>query len=239
MSKLNQKDIVPLYKQLKDILKANILDGKIKPCEKIPSEIELSKKYQVSRVTVRRALSELVDEGFLVTKQGKGTFASKTKLERDIVEGMSFTLSCTINGVTPGSKLITKRIMEPSERDIEELQLKAGEKVFFIERILYANGEPVILEYNYFSEKYSLMNEDIENHSLYDVLMKKYHVKFKHFKKSFEISTVNQKEALLLNIPKNSPILLVRELVIDNNKLPIHRTKQLVVGDKFKFFVYN
>ena len=80
MFELDQNSIVPLYKQLKDRIKEAILSGELKPNQKIPSELELSQTYQISRITVRNAISELVDEELLEKKQGKGTFVRKRKI---------------------------------------------------------------------------------------------------------------------------------------------------------------
>ena len=62
MAELDQTSITPLYKQLKDLIKEQILSGELGPNQKIPSELELSQQYQISRITVRNAISELVDE---------------------------------------------------------------------------------------------------------------------------------------------------------------------------------
>jgi GntR family transcriptional regulator len=81
MYSLKQSNITPLYKQLKAIIKESILNREMEPDQKIPSEIELSNKYKVSRITVRNAISELVEEDLLVKKQGKGTFVTLPKIE--------------------------------------------------------------------------------------------------------------------------------------------------------------
>ncbi|RKX48976.1 MAG: hypothetical protein DRP38_03755, partial [Thermotogae bacterium] len=80
MEKLDRFSNVPLYHQLKEIIRRNILLGVWKPGDRIPSERELSKEYEVSLMVVRQALSLLVNEGFLVRKQGKGTFVVKSKI---------------------------------------------------------------------------------------------------------------------------------------------------------------
>lgn len=71
---LQQNTSVPLYRQLKDKILSDISSGKLAEGEKIPTEIELSELYNISRITVRNAVKELVAEGYLVKKQGKGTF---------------------------------------------------------------------------------------------------------------------------------------------------------------------
>ena len=238
MIKLDHENVTPLYKQLKDIIKQKIIDGEFRPGQKIPSELQLSKMYNVSRITVRNAITELVDEDLLIKKQGRGTFVSAPKIEDNVLEDISFSLTCKINKVKPGSKIIKNVIKDANERDIAELNLHENDKVVYIKRIRYADDEPVILEHNFFPSKYAfLLNEDLENQSLYEILNEKYGIARAKSKRTIEITTASEEEASLLAISKGEPLLLHREIVYDKNNNPIHRTKQLIIGDKFKFVV--
>lgn len=238
MIKLDHENATPLYKQLKDIIKQKIIDGEFQPNQKIPSELQLSKMYNVSRITVRNAITELVDEDLLIKKQGKGTFVSIPKIEDNVLEDISFSLTCKINKVKPGSKIIKNVIKDANERDIAELNLHENDKVVYIKRIRYADDEPVILEHNFFPSKFAfLLNEDLENQSLYEILNDKYGITRAKSKRTIEIITASEEEASLLAISKGEPLLLHREIVYDKNNNPIHRTKQLIIGDKFKFVV--
>lgn len=98
MNELDPQSIVPLYKQLKDLLLQEIKEGIYKANQKIPTELELSEKYQISRMTVRKALAELVEEGVLAKKQGKGTFVQEEKMTEDLSSPNSFTNLCKRNG---------------------------------------------------------------------------------------------------------------------------------------------
>jgi Transcriptional regulators len=237
-NQLNQADVVPLYAQLKEILKSSIINGELKPNIKIMSEEELSKKYMISRITVRKAITELVEEGYLIKKQGKGTFVSVPKVNRNIIEFLSFTLTCQINGVKPGSRVIKKEIVEPSATDIRELKLKTDEKVILIQRIRYANGEPLIIENNYFSEHYSeLMQENLENRSLYRILKEECGVEPVSSKKTIEICIATKEEANMLQIHQGAALFLMKGTAYDVNGNPVHRAAQLIAGDKFIFSI--
>lgn len=106
MNELDPQSIVPLYKQLKDLLLQEIKEGIYKANQKIPTELELSEKYQISRMTVRKALAELVEEGVLAKKQGKGTFVQEEKMTEDLSSPNSFTNLCKRNGKVPGGKTL-------------------------------------------------------------------------------------------------------------------------------------
>ena len=82
--RLNEGSLTPLYQQLMEDIKCAIEEGRYQPEEKIPSESELSELYSVSRITVRRAVDELCAQGYLVKKQGKGTYVGRAKLQRKL-----------------------------------------------------------------------------------------------------------------------------------------------------------
>lgn len=90
-SMLNKNDIIPLYMQLQRILKEDILKGKYLQDELIPSETQLSKKYDITRTTVRKAIANLVDEGLLRREHGKGTFVSLRQVNYSIWNFGGFT----------------------------------------------------------------------------------------------------------------------------------------------------
>ena len=91
---LNQDNIVPLYEQLMNILEHDIRTGKYSPGDRIMTESELSKKYGISLITVRKAISLLTEKGLLIKKQGKGTLVAKPKYSRNIRRLSGFTQMC-------------------------------------------------------------------------------------------------------------------------------------------------
>lgn len=237
MFQLDQSSIVPLYKQLKDMIKESIMDGTLKPNQKIPSELELSETYQISRITVRNAISELVDEELLEKKQGKGTFVCTPKID---VRSPNFTMMCQKNGKIPGSQTI-KIVKQPvTERDIRELHLAAGDSVIYLLRVLTADGEPVMVEHNYFPERFAkLLQTHLDDISLYAFLREEYNVHFGAASKSIELAYPTEVEAGLLHISLSTPMLMIREVVYDrgDEDVPIHRTKQYLLGDRFKYVI--
>ncbi|MEI6157590.1 MAG: GntR family transcriptional regulator, partial [Atribacterota bacterium] len=111
---------IPLYQQVKNILKGQILDGRLKNGEKIPPESELCSTYAVSRITIRQAMSSLVQEGFLYRKQGKGTFVTVPKLGRRLPRLYSFSEDMRDLGLEPGSQIIESELIDGDD-DISTL----------------------------------------------------------------------------------------------------------------------
>lgn len=236
MWELDQTSIVPLYKQLKAHIKSDIENRILKPNQKIPTELELSHMYKISRMTVRKAIAELVEEDILARKQGKGTYVQEPKIAEDLIHCNSFTNLCKRNGKVPGGKTLLFLMKDATDRDIEELRLAPGERVIHIQRLRYANDVPVMLENLFFpGHLKDILVENLDDVSLYQILQNKYNLHTGGSIMQIEISEATSSEAALLEVRSGTPLLLVREIVYDQNKNPLHRTKSLLLGNKFKY----
>lgn len=229
----------PLYQQLQTILQEEIESGKRAAGTRIPTENELSEQYNVSRVTVRKALAGLSDQGYLERKSGKGTFVAEKKLQRGLSSGaISFTEMCRMIGAVPGAKTTKVALEDPSPRDIELMELKPDEKIIVLERIRYADAKPVLLESNKFPEFFSfLFSENLNDHSLYDILKTKHNIVLEHSSKAIDITFASQKEAKALEIAKGYPLLRIDSVVHDSDNTITNLCQQLCIGDKFKLMV--
>ena len=106
MSKLSLETDIPLYYQLVNIIKRNITAGTLKPGDVLPSESEMCKSFDISRSTVRQAVSMLEDEGLVVRKQGRGTYVAQPKVHRKTQNLYSFTSEISSLGQKPSSRLV-------------------------------------------------------------------------------------------------------------------------------------
>lgn len=106
MPTLERSNPLPLYYQLKEVLKQQIRSGHLAPHTAIPSEPELVSKYQVSRATVRQALSELVNEGLLYRQHGRGTFVCEPRVQQNVTEITSLSSELQRRGKRPGGILL-------------------------------------------------------------------------------------------------------------------------------------
>ncbi|MGG3469488.1 GntR family transcriptional regulator [Neobacillus pocheonensis] len=236
---LRQDDQIPLYVQLKESIRGSIVNGELKFGDKIPTELELSEEYKISRITVRKAIEELVEEGYLVKRQGKGTFVNKRKIERKIVHFLGFSDACKANGMKASSKVIKKEIIQPTSMDKKMLQLEDGDAVIYIQRVRYANDSPIMIENNYFSYKtyHSLLNESLKG-SLYNLLEEKLGIKpAGSGELSIEIVRAGEEEMGLLNVGSGEPLFYMDSTIVDENGQPVHRGKQYILGDSYKFIL--
>ena len=100
---LNANSSEPLYQQLEQTLKAKIEHNQWHKGDKLPTELELSRQYDVSRITIRKALDSLVKSGYIVRRSGKGTFVTNEKIQRPISGASSFTEICHAMGLAAGA----------------------------------------------------------------------------------------------------------------------------------------
>ncbi len=235
---IDHSESSPLYKQLQDQILESIQNGTLKPGDKLPTELELSKTNNISRVTVRAALDSLTSEGYLVRIPGKGTFISKDKLKKNVAETIGFSDTCRLQNKVPGAKVLKCVIEDATLSDQQHLCLQPGDKVINIERIRYADNVPISVEYSRFPSSYSfLLQEDLNNKSLYEILKTKYGITFGISRKYIDMEYASFDVATYLNIKEGYPLLCIKSTVCSPDGQKIHRSKQLILGDQFQLIV--
>lgn len=242
---LENNNAVPLYAQLKEKIISAINNEELKYGDRIETEQEIMKRYNLSRITVRRAITELVDEGYLVKRQGKGTFVVKNKIARKIVYNsdslkiMSFTKELKENNIKASSKIIELKVINGLEDYNEKLLLDKNEKLLYMKRVRYANESPMTIEENYFPyERFKfLLNEKIDG-SLYQLLEEKYNIfPTRSSRQEIEIVRSDEEQSKLLNVPVFEPLFYFFGITYDEKNTPIHIAKRYIIGSKYKFIV--
>lgn len=235
---LDKNSHQPLYRQLIDELKTLIQTGYYKNGDKIPTEPELSNRYDVSRITVRRTVEELCKQGLLVKHQGKGTFVQTPKLQKKIKQepNMSFAEACTLNGVKPTSQVITTSIIEAEKWQKEYLELQEGDTVLFIERILSADDVPIIYETLYFPAKNfsDFPIEKLQNSSLFEILKEKYDtIDSSNNKTTIEVDVATPKIAKKLRVLVGEPVMLLTNYIKDKDDKTAYIEYKFAVGSRY------
>ena len=160
---INKEYSTPLYQQLVDSVKAQIRDGILKEDDRLGSEQDISREYNVSRITVRKAFEILADEGYVTKRQGIGTFVSARKLN-NFNEGQmrGFTEMCIKDGKVPSSELISAGWVSNLPSISHHLHVPEEEPILRVLRVRKCDGVPVMVEDGYFPKRFSyLMSEDL------------------------------------------------------------------------------
>ncbi|MGQ9746606.1 MAG: GntR family transcriptional regulator, partial [Candidatus Caldatribacteriaceae bacterium] len=231
---------LPLYQQLKNIFKGWIIQGILRPGDKIPTESELCEKYGVSRITVRQAMSTLVQEGLLYRRPGKGTFVTSPKLRRRLPRLYSFSEDMRELGLEPSSKTLEQKVIEADAETIELLKLPDKDRrVTKLVRIRMANGEPILMETTFIPHYLcpDLVEEDLERGSLYETLRKKYLLSLEYALETHEVTLLTKEEARALRSSEKTPAFFIERVAFLKNDIPFELTRSVSRGDRVRFTV--
>lgn len=235
----------PLYQQIYDEIKDAIEKGVYKPKERIPAEPELAERYEVSRITVRRAVEELCSDGYLIKQQGRGTFVSAPHINRQFHANalQSFTDLCRTNGMVPGAHVLDRQIVPARQNEMEFFGLDKGALLLHIKRLRTADGEP-IFEENVFLpfELYrELFTADLEDKSMFAEVERvggknlgrdDFRIDRSRFR-MLEAVRATPEQATELAIAPHDPLLNMRVGFVTADDEPVFIGKQYYVGSRY------
>ncbi|HEY4021262.1 MAG TPA: GntR family transcriptional regulator [Pseudonocardiaceae bacterium] len=202
----------------------------------LPAERELAERFEVSRITLRQAVGELVLEGRLIRRQGSGTFVSPPKLVQRLSLA-SYAEGMRSHGVLPGRNLISTEQLSADPGLARDLGIANGERVLHLERVLTADGDRVGLESCYLpAERFpDLLGRFDPTTSLYAFLSGACGVVFAAAEERLETVLATPREALLVGTNPALPMLLLHRVSYDPDGRPIERVRSLYRGDRFSF----
>ncbi len=234
--RINPKDPKPIFKQISDALRHDIGAGVLKPDDAVPSEREYAETLKVSRMTVRAAINELVQEGLLIRKPGRATTVANGKINKNAVGFMSFSEDMKSRGMKASSKLLSCREEVADAAVAAQLGLPTGARVILIERVRFANSEPMAIESAYLPHQRfaGLTDFDLGQHSLYDVMEQQFGARPKLADETIEAVQLSTAEARLLAVRPASPALLARRVTRDTEGKVIEVAKAIYRGDRYR-----
>jgi len=238
---VDPNDVVPKYYQLTSIIRQKIEDGEWAPYQPIPSERQLETLYNISRTTIRQAISLLTRQGFLYREHGRGTFVSPQKLQKGITELTSFTEDMRNRGLEPGQVILEMGNVKAPRKILQRLEIPPDcDTVFRIERIRLANNQPMGLQVSYLalSPDQTISREEMEKSgSLYTLLQEKFNIIPTEAEETLEVTLASYREAALLQVNEGSPLLLSQRTLWSQNRRAIEYVKILYRGDRYKYYV--
>ncbi|MCL1950151.1 MAG: GntR family transcriptional regulator [Turicibacter sp.] len=194
----------PIYLQIKEIIRERILSNLYPKGSNIPTENEFEKEFEVSKITIRRAIEELAKEGFLVKRSGKGTQVISNRRFSKLSIGQDFSEYLISEGAKIVKEMVSIEQFNPSE-DSEIYQL-FGETCFLIERRFKLNGQPYIFFRHYLPGWVNIHLEEWQEKCSIYMLLAKNGIELQSFTDKFAIEPHSQRICQLLGL-KTKPIL--------------------------------
>jgi GntR family transcriptional regulator len=222
----------PLYQQLHRALRSAIANKQLAPDEALPPERDMAQDLGVSRITVRKALDALVDEGLVTRRQGAGTFVA-ARVEKSFSKLSSFTEDMLARGRTPRSAWMkrTDGAVTPEEAMI--LGLSPATPVYRFSRIRFADELPMALEYTTVPS-FSLPSKEAVEESLYEALERHGHRPVRALQRLRAV-LFSDEQARLLTVPDGSPGLLIERRGFLRDGRPVEFTQSYYRGDAYDF----
>jgi len=228
---------LPMYYRIEQGILEQIQSGFLRPGEQLPTEAELAERHNVSRITAKRALDDLVHQGMAYRQQGKGTFVASQRI-REISGFGSFSVDIQSRGLTPSSQVLLFKEIYPDQDIRERLHLDEGKRAFLLKRLRLADGDPVAVETAYLPCTLcpGILEEDMAGQSLFTVLQARYGISPTWADAEIESRSASKHEAELLKMKAGKPVLEARRTTFTTNYDVIECVDSVYRGDRFTFY---
>ena len=231
---LDEASPTPLYLQLQRLIEKQVRTGKLQAGEALPSERDLARQLGISRVTVRKAIAGLVEQGILVQHWGSGTFIAPTmRVEQALSRLSSFTDDMKIRGLSPGARLIERSCGPAMPKEAMALGLSPGEKVSRLQRLRLAGDVPMAIENASVPARF-LPDPDIVGHSLYSALSARGFAPRRALQRLHAV-LLNPEQARLLDVPPASAALYIERRSFLEDGTAVEFTASYYRGDAYDF----
>jgi GntR family transcriptional regulator, frlABCD operon transcriptional regulator len=238
---LNPSTPQPLYMQIRQMLKNDIQNGKYKPDEQIPTEAELCEIYNVSRITIRKAIEELVNEGVLTRIPRRGTFVTSKKFHNELLSVSGFSEFSHQLGMIPNSRILRSDIISAPEDVASHLLIDTGSPVLELERLMYVNDRPLFYDIAHYSlTRFPDLEKKIAgDESTYKILLEEYQTEIVSNDKIIDVIAANKDYAKLLECDIGANLFRIVKIAFDAKDEPVHLSTFMCETNKVNLTVHR
>lgn len=235
----NPASPIPLYSQIRELLRARILGGSYRSSGKMPSENDMVREFSVSRITVRQALNDLQKEGLIFKIHGKGTFVARPKAVQNLMRLEGFGEAMSAAGHETHSQVLGHRIVRPGSYILGRLALHDTSEVMEIRRIRYLDRDPISLDVTYVPVALGqrLIREDLPRRDVFVILENDYGLRLDRAELRIDATLADAALAQALAVQEGSPVLRIERLTIALPEKPIDFEYLYYRGDAFQYFM--
>lgn len=227
---------IPKYKNIKNYILNGITSGLFKQGAQIPTELELSDMFEVSRMTVNRAVTDLTAQNVLTRIPGKGTFVTSEKTSASATNVTDIALEVTKRGNKHSIKVMAQEIVSADENVALGLGIFTGSSVHFCHLVHYENGQPLIIEKRYVNPIFvpHFIEQDFLKVTPSGYLLEKHGLS--RMEQTIEAIAASESSAEMLEIPAGEPCLYITRRTWDRNNI-ISVAQFIAPGMRYKYFV--
>lgn len=228
---------VPKYYRIYEELLNDIQKGVYQNDNLFPSDTDLVKKFNVSRGTIREAIKLLFQQGFLIRKQGKGTYVTYRKIEQDAEKLIGFTELMKKHNLKPSAKVLKKEIVVPAANISHLMKLKTGKKAVRLIRLRYGDNQPLIIERSFFNYDLfePIFDKDLEKNSIFELLHNNTSTELGNALQRIEAISAGKEEHQWLEVDLRTPLLLIKRLIKTKDQRIFQYSEDVYRSDRINF----
>lgn len=224
----------PLYIRLKETIIRDIETGELKPGDRLLSQRELCLKFEMSHMTVRRAIDDLIAEGVIFAIPGKGLYVSSKKHPAETTM-IGFSGEMTTRGYTVSSRILDKGLIPASTVIARALDIQAGSELAFLYRLRLVNNEPISIQYSYLVHRHcpGILDLIHENTSLYSVLREAYRIELVNILTTVESTLAQKNQADLLGLQLPAALMIIEQINNREGRQAVEYSRLAYRGDRY------
>ena len=226
-----------LYARIEEAIASEISQGEYRPGDQLPTEDVLLQRFQVSRITVRRAIQNLVSRGLLEICRGVGTFVRSPQIEAELTKLTGFVEDMNAAGRKATARVVSQGVVAASARVAGRLQLAKGTRVMQIKRVRLADGTPISFDETYLPLPLGkrIVDNDLRRHPIFSLLEEEYGVPLVEADYALEAAIATRAVAEALQVKVGSPIFQIERTSMTTGNQPVDYEVLSFRGDLVRF----
>lgn len=233
---INKQSPIPIYHQLQEHIKQLILKGELGPHDRLPSENELAERHNISPMTVRQAMNELVNQGLVYRQQGRGTFVAPQHMLHPLTRLSSFSEDMLARRLEPQAKILVFESVPAGTNVALALDVRSGQEVLRIKRLRLADGRAVGVHDAYLRDVEITRDALEETGSLYR-LLETHGVRLSEGEEVIEAVAATREMGHLLNVTPGAPLLQVTRTMVNDANKPVEFVIATYRADLYRYTI--
>jgi GntR family transcriptional regulator len=228
---------LPLYAKVESVLSSEISKGTLAVGQQLPSEDCLIERFAVSRITVRRAIQNLIGHGLVEIRRGKGTFVSSPKIVQELTELSGFVEDMHAIGRKPTARVLGKEIVVATETVARHLALTKGQHVIRIRRVRLGDGIPLSFDETFLPLEIGkkIVTNDLRSEPIFTLLERKYNIPLVEAEYRLEAALATKDIGAALKVKEGSSVFVIERTSYSSKNVPVDYERLHYRGDLISF----